>query len=117
MRDPLLTALSGSHRSLEHQLAAVDRAVKERESTRVVVQTTDAFMIHACRHVSAMCAVVLPILRRELPDGRRRVRLYIRQAKRLERSMAQAKRRLYGATHHGELLVEHAVRGLNGREQ
>ena len=98
MRDSLLTAVQASHRVLDEQLAVVGRAVRERESTRAIVQKTDAFMIHACRHVSATCAVILPTVRHQLPGGRNRVQAYIRQVRRLERSVAQMKRRLYGAS-------------------
>jgi len=98
MQNSLLMSIGDSHRVLDDQLAAVGHAVQERESTRAIVQKTDAFMIHACRHVSASCAVILPTARRELPGGRRRVQLYIDQVRRLERSVAQMKRRLYGAS-------------------
>ncbi|VXC34129.1 hypothetical protein [Aeromicrobium sp. 9AM] len=112
MHDPLLTAIAGSHRALDDQLTAVGRAVQDRQATRVVMQMTDAFMIHACRHVSATCAVILPRARRGLPEGRRRVRLYIRQARQLERSVAQAKRRLYGASRSIELPWSYVWAGL-----
>ncbi|WP_157412871.1 hypothetical protein [Aeromicrobium sp. Root236] len=98
MQDSLLTAIGASHRVLGEQLVMVGRAVQERESTRAIVQKTDAFMIHACRHVSATCAVILPAARHRLPGGRHRVQLYIHQVRRLERSVAQMKRRLYGAS-------------------
>lgn len=98
MQDSLLTTIGDSHRALDDQLAAVGHAVEERESTRAIVQKTDAFMIHACRHVSATCAVILPTARHRLPGGRDRVQLYIHQVRRLERSVAQVKRRLYGAS-------------------
>ncbi len=61
-----------------------------------LVERADTFLIHACRHVSSVCAVILPAARRRLPNGKQRVKEYVHQLRRLERAIAQAKGRLYG---------------------
>lgn len=102
MNDPMHEAMVRSHRSLGDEIDASAAAARGHAPRGEVIQKTDAFLIHACRHVSSVCTVILPAARRHLPDGKRRVKEYVHQLRRLERAIAQAKGRLYGqsrATH------------------
>lgn len=99
MHDPLRKAISTAQSDLKAQLNGAATAVREQASNREVIQRTDAFLIQAVRHLSAVCDVILPAARTELPDGETRVREYVEQARRVERAVAQAKRRLYGESH------------------
>lgn len=87
-----------SHAELEERFDASAAAVLGDAQCGEVVQKTDALLIAACRHVSVMCDVILPVARRELPGGRDRAKEYVAQVRRLERSTGRAKGRLYGAS-------------------
>lgn len=99
MHDPLGKAMSAAHGVLTGHLTVAAAAVQERVSPREVIQKTDAFLIQACRHVGAVCDVILPAARAQLTDGDERVQEYVQQARRLERAVAQTKRRIYGESH------------------
>lgn len=96
MQDPLDGAIRKSHHALAERFDQAAAAVESHAGRSDVTQKTDDFLIRACRHASAVCDVVLPVTRDELVDGRRRVREYVRQCRRLERATTQARRRLYG---------------------
>ncbi|MEJ7634576.1 hypothetical protein [Aeromicrobium sp.] len=115
MHDPLRTTIDESHRELSDQIDEAAEAVHDHATSQAVVQKTDAFLIHACRHAYAVCDVILPAARKMLPDGERRVREYVRQVRRLEHSVAQTKHRLYGESHMAHLPWSQVWSGL-GRE-
>ncbi|MCW2750071.1 MAG: hypothetical protein JWR83_1181 [Aeromicrobium sp.] len=99
MIDPLRRATSTAHDELAEHLDAATAAVRDHAGRRETIQKTDAFLIHACRHLSAVCDVILPAARAELPDGESVVGTYVEQARRTERAIVQTKRRLYGESH------------------
>lgn len=99
MTDPLHKAIDTAHRELAAQVEAAANGVQVHAPRREVMQTIDAFLIHACRHVGAVCDVILPAARHEFPRGDKRVRQYVHQARRLERAVARTKRRVYGESH------------------
>ncbi|MDR7085862.1 hypothetical protein J2X11_000701 [Aeromicrobium panaciterrae] len=96
MHDSLPEIVRHSHRTFADEIDASAHSTYGKARTGDLVQKADAFLIHACRHVSSVCAVVLPTARRRLPDGKQRVKEYVHQLRRLERAIAQAKGRLYG---------------------
>lgn len=99
MHDSLRKAIASSHRVLRSQLDASADAAHAHLARGEIVRVTDDFLINTCRHISAVCDVVLPVARGGLPSGRQRVRAYVQQARLLERKIAQAKHRLYGEAH------------------
>lgn len=99
MIDPLRKAISTAHEELSEHFDTATAAVRDHVGRREAIQKTDAFLIHACRHLSAVCDVILPAARAELPDGGSVVGTYVEQARRTERSIVQTKRRLYGESH------------------
>lgn len=96
MQDTMSSAIRNAQDVLEEHLDGAAIAMECHASRAEVTQKTDDFLIRACRHASAFCDVMLPAARAELPDGRGRVREYVRQCRRLERATAQTRRRLYG---------------------
>ena len=98
MGDLLNDVIRESHRSLAERLESSSAALRGDATCGEVRQRTDAFLIEMCRHVSAVCDVVLPAVRERVPNGARRVRSYVEQVKRFERSAARTKGRLYGAS-------------------
>jgi len=99
MNPSLSTVINTSHEELNERLDLAATAMAEHAGTREIIQKTDAFLVNACRHVSAVCDVILPVAKVELPDGQQRQRDYVEQCRRLERAVGQAKRRLYGESH------------------
>lgn len=59
-------------------------------------ENTDRFLAQASRHVAATARVLLPAARRHLRTGRAEVRDFVRQLRRLERSLLRAKAKQYG---------------------
>lgn len=98
MNDLLDDTMRESHRTLREELEASATAARGDAKCGEILQKTDALLIDLCRHVSAVCDVVLPSVGREVPNGSRLVRAYVRQAKDLERAAARTKGRLYGAS-------------------
>jgi len=99
MKDPLREATSTAHSQLTEHLDEATAAVRDHVGRREAIQKTDAFLIHACRHLSAVCDVILPAARDKISFGTKRAHAYVRQARRVERAVVQTKRRLYGELH------------------
>lgn len=98
MGDLLDDVIRESHRSLAERLETSSVALRGDATCGEVRQRIDAFLIETCRHVSAVCDVVLPAVREKVPNGGQRVRAYVDQAKHFELSAARTKGRLYGAS-------------------
>jgi len=93
----LSLTIDETHRSLEQRLKLATSAPRLR--ARDLYAKTDAFIAATCRHLAAVDAVVLPVLRTSIPDGDQRAREYLARARRLERTLATLKARLYGEAH------------------
>ena len=96
MHESLHEIVDQSHRELVDEIEVSTHSTYRKANTGDLVQNADTFLIHACRHVSSVCVVILPTARRRLPDGKQRVKEYVHQLRRVERAIAQAKGRLYG---------------------
>jgi hypothetical protein len=103
MIDPLRRATSTAHDELAEYFDAATASVRNHAGRRESIQKTDAFLIDTCRHLSAVCEVILPVARAELPDGEAVVDTYVDQARRTEHAIVQTKRRLYGESHTADL--------------
>lgn len=103
MHESLPEMVRHSHRALAEEIDASAHSIYRKAEAGDLVQKADTFLIHACRHVSSVCAVILPTARRRLPNGRQRVKEYVHQLRRLERAIAQTKGRLYGQSRSARL--------------
>lgn len=92
----LVVTVDATHQSLQARLDAATGGVR-RSRPRERRARTDAFMAATSRHLAALDEAVLPVVRRELPDGDTRVKEYLHQARRLELALATLKARVYGA--------------------
>lgn len=99
MPDTLDMAIEATHDVLEERLSAAAIGVAPGNGPRDVQQLTDTFLVSTCRHMTAVNTVLLPAARSLLPDGRARAREFTRACRRLERSLAQTKAKLYGSAY------------------
>jgi hypothetical protein len=96
---PLAPGVTATHDVLVERLetAADSRPTAERPRGRY--PATDTFLASASRHNAAVNAVLVPLARQVLPDGKERARDFTRQSRRLEVALAQVKAKLYGSTY------------------
>lgn len=92
-------SLEARHERLRGLLERARSAPHNEIGSRDRVRETDAFLAAASRHVAALAAVLLPQVRKHLPDGRERSRELITTTRELEVAMNLVKARLYGATY------------------
>lgn len=85
--------------SLEGRLRAATSRTTLRGQPRDTYARTDTFLAATSRHLGAVDEVLLPLVRRRVPDGHDRVREYLHQARHLELALATLKARLYGEAH------------------
>jgi hypothetical protein len=96
---PLALTIDATHTSLEQRLRDATGHTDPRGQPRDAYARTDAFLAAASRHLAAIDDVLLPLVRRHLPDGPRRARDYLQGARELEQALALLKGRLYGEAH------------------
>jgi hypothetical protein len=99
MRDNLSTSITVTHRILGARLSQAAASEPTPERPRARFPATDTFLASASRHIGAVNAVLVPAVRKHLPDGHDAAAEVVRRSKRLEWSMAQAKAKLYGSTY------------------
>ncbi len=92
--DSLAMTVEATHRCLEERLAAARAPGRERPR-----DTTDAFLAATSRHLAAVEAVLVPTVRRRLPDGVVLSDEYLVSARALEQTLTLVKARLYGEAH------------------
>jgi hypothetical protein len=97
--DTLSLTVEATQRSLQDRLAECLAPAGLRARSRDTYAHTDAFLAATSRHVAAVEAVLLPSMRRRVPDGVVAVQEYLRVARRLEQTLAMVKARLYGEAH------------------
>ena len=100
--DSLAMTVEATHRSLEDRLAAA--RAPERARPR---DTTDAFLAATSRHLAAVEAVLVPTVRRRVPDGVVLSDEYLVSARELEQTLTLVKARLYGEAHAIQLSWHH----------
>ncbi|GAA1509769.1 hypothetical protein [Nocardioides humi] len=91
-----LASMIEDHLSTLHErlAQAVSRPQAHRPGDRRAC--TDDFLVATTQHLSAVTDIVLPAVRRHLPDSRDVSREFLRAAKRLERALVIAKAKQYG---------------------
>jgi hypothetical protein len=97
--DSLSLTIDATHRSLEQRLEGMLVPARGRRHTRDVYAAVDAFLAATSRHLAAVDAVLLPLVRKRVPDGAAFVHEYLDQARDLEMRLASLKARLYGEAH------------------
>lgn len=97
----LLTDVRETQRLIEERLAraAVARPTGDPEHPRDQYPPIDTFLATASRHVAATSQVLVPVVRKRLPDGPRRAKAYLAQARRFSQTLAQVKAKLYGSVY------------------
>lgn len=99
MRGTFDIAIDVTHEVLRERLA---RAVADHTGphlSRGDHAESDIFLASTARHLAAVSAALLPEVRRRLPDGGTRARVFIHQCRRLEVALGQMKAKLYGEAH------------------
>jgi hypothetical protein len=95
----LALTIDATHQSLEHRLRQATGRAPGQQRPRDSYARTDAFLAAVSRHLAAVDEVIMPLVRRRLPDGHDKCRTYLDAARDLEQSLALVKARLYGATY------------------
>ena len=93
----LVVTIEATHQSLQERLETATQSGAHRSPARDGRARTDAFLAATSRHLAAVDETLVPVCRRSLPQGQRRTREYVHQARRLELALATLKARLYGA--------------------
>jgi len=100
MQESLDIAINETQDVLAGRLRSASGAVPVKtHASQDFYQLTNAFLASTSKHLAAVNAVLLPAARQHLPDGASRGRAVVRQCRRLEVALAQAKARLYGEAH------------------
>lgn len=99
MHNTLDAAVHATHHVLAERLRSASAALVTATGRRDVYQLTDTFLASTSRHLAAVNAVLVPAVKKHLPDGTARARAVIRQCRALELALAQTKARLYGESH------------------
>lgn len=97
--DTLTTAMANTRHTLQQRLRAAEGDDASSGDPRIHYAHTDTFLATASRRISAVDAVLLPVVRRRVRDGAQRVHDFVHQARRLELSLAGVKAKLYGEAH------------------
>jgi hypothetical protein len=92
--DSLVMTVEATQRCLEDRLAAARAPGRDRPR-----DATDAFLAATSRHVAAVEAVLVPRVRKHVPDGAPLSDEYLGLARELEQTLTLVKARLYGEAH------------------
>jgi hypothetical protein len=97
--DTLVPGMSETHRVLDERLIRAAAARPDVRHVRDQYPAIDTFLASASRHYGAVLEVLVPAVRRRLPDGDERAREFVHQCKELEVALTQVKAKLYGSTY------------------
>lgn len=111
----LALTIDATHQSLEHRLREATGRVTGQQRARDTYARTDAFLAAVSRHLAAVDDVLMPLVRRRLPDGHDKRHTYLAAARDLEQSLALVKARLYGATYASHLSWPRVWRDVQSR--
>lgn len=88
-----------THAVLRERFERARGAAHTVSGVRDNVRATDLFLASASRHLAATNAVLMPQVRRHLPDGATRAHDFVTTSRRLEIALNLVKGRLYGASY------------------
>ena len=97
--DTLVPGTNATHDVLRHRLAMAAAATPDRLRPRDHYRAIDTFLASASRHHAAVIEVVVPAVRKRVPDGEQRSHEFVHQDKQLEIALAQVKGKLYGSAY------------------
>ncbi|WP_148574979.1 hypothetical protein [Nocardioides caldifontis] len=97
--DSLVLTVEATQRCLEEKLGEALAPHRNPERPRERYAATDGFMAATSRHLAAVEAVLLPCVRRVVPEGDQLVHDYLAAARKLEHTLAVVKAKLYGEVH------------------
>jgi hypothetical protein len=97
--DTLVPGMNATHDVLRQRLSRAATAHPDRRHPRDHYRAIDTFLASASRHNAAALEVVVPAIRKRVPDGEERAHEFVRQDKQLEVALAQVKAKLYGSTY------------------
>lgn len=97
--DDLWVSVQATHRSIEERLGDALTPHRDPRRPRDGYAATDTFLAAISRHIAATESVLVPHLRRVVPDGEVLARDYLAAARRLELTLSLLKARLYGEAH------------------
>ncbi len=95
--DVLRSSIQHTHDNLAARFEDASAMVNTPGQPRKAFEPIDAFLALASRHLNAVDAVLLPAVRRYMPDGGHAVHDYLRSARELELALAHVKAREYGS--------------------
>jgi hypothetical protein len=95
----LLRSTDATHVALTTRLETAIGHHPTLASPREHYPATDTFLASASRHLASVHAVLIPVVRRRLPDGSHRVHEWAHQCKLLEVALAATKAKLYGSVY------------------
>lgn len=96
MASLLEAALDSEHLRIQALAREARNVVPGADEPRIRYRLIDTFSAVLSRHLAAIDDVLLPPARRATPDGRQRMREYVRDARQLEATLHRLKGRLYG---------------------
>ena len=122
--DVLSTSLRLTHSRLAERLEAARAMAAPPGEPRRDRQRIDAFLGEASKHLHAVDAVLVPRIRRELPDGDELVHDYVHAVRALEVVLAHVKAHEYGSVYESSFAwpavwsdVDEAMADQHRREQ
>lgn len=97
--DTLVPGMNATHGVLADRLETAAATRPDPDHARDQYPATDTFLASASRHLGGLEAVLVPAVRRRLPDGDQRADQFVAQVKQLEIALQQVKAKLYGSTY------------------
>lgn len=95
----MTTLIAATNNHLHALAGRLDRATGRTRERRLPGDSrawTDDFLMASTQHLAALVDVVVPVLRRQVPDGRHAADDLLKAVRRLERSLVIAKAKQYG---------------------
>jgi hypothetical protein len=106
----------GPHARIDALLSTLSAEHPTNAEPRRILEIADTFMATTSRHLAAIDERLLPVARRQLPDGHHLIVGYVAQARELEQTLHAVKASIYGDVNarrlHAETLLEEARRLL-----
>jgi hypothetical protein len=114
--EALRSVALGPHERIDELLSTLSAEHPTNAEPRRILELADTFMATTSRHLAAIDEVLLPVARRQLPDGHDLIVGYVAQARELEQTLHAVKASIYGDVNarrlHAETLLGEARRLL-----
>ena len=110
--EALRSVALGPHGRIDELLSMLSAEHPTNAEPRRILELADTFMATTSRHLAAIDEALLPVARRQLPDGHDLIIGYVAQARVLEQTLHAVKASIYGDVNarrlHAETLLEEA---------